>query len=211
MIVRIRSLRADARRRYVAVARAQDLGAAEASASADTSADTPLTTRVRTLYEDTIVPVAEIARLAGVTERTIYKYAQRRGWRPRVRRLAKGAGGRFIPLADAGLPVAAGLKALDPDGALLAATRCAQAAIVSDNASAAALVVARRRAARKAVELSARSRERALAHLSRGLTQIAKIREELRGQTKAAPGLLALAVRLEHALLDHMARVWGRG
>src|SRR5205814_1077213 len=39
--------------------------------------DTPLTEQVRALYEETVVPVREIARLAGVTERTIYKYARK--------------------------------------------------------------------------------------------------------------------------------------
>ena len=51
--------------------------------------DTPLTMQVRALYEDTVVPVREIARLAGVTERTLYKYVQRGGWRRRHRCLAR--------------------------------------------------------------------------------------------------------------------------
>ena len=93
---------------------------------------TPLTQKVRALYEDSVVPVREIARLAGVSERTLYKYvqkarlaaapcraaacasavstsaAQQRKPRPCV--TAKGAGGRFIPTADAGRPVARGLE-----------------------------------------------------------------------------------------------------
>jgi Helix-turn-helix domain of resolvase len=43
----------------------------------------PLIARVRALYEDTVVPVHEIARTVGVTERTIYKYAARHGWKQR--------------------------------------------------------------------------------------------------------------------------------
>ena len=35
--------------------------------------ETPLTAQARALYEDTVVPVREIARLAGVSERTLYK------------------------------------------------------------------------------------------------------------------------------------------
>ena len=42
-----------------------------------------LTARVRALYEGSAVPVREIAALAGVTERTIYKYAAKWNWKPR--------------------------------------------------------------------------------------------------------------------------------
>ena len=42
-----------------------------------------LMAQVRALYEETPVPVREIARLAGVSERTIYKYAAKRNWKPR--------------------------------------------------------------------------------------------------------------------------------
>ena len=96
-----------------------------------------LMARVQAMYEDTAVPVREIARLAGVTERTLYKYVQRGGWRRRYVRVTaadaspgaergerwrracghepvKGAGGRFVPREEAGRPVAQGLKALDP-------------------------------------------------------------------------------------------------
>ena len=87
-----------------------------------------LTEKVRALYEHSAVPVAEIARLAGVSERTIYKYAAKGRWKPRYaftfRRAgaaggapargwragkrfapAKGAGGRFIRRADQGQAV----------------------------------------------------------------------------------------------------------
>ena len=89
--------------------------------------------RVRALYEDSAVPVREIARLCGVTERTLYKYIARGGWRRRYVRApgddastgsvsgaergarwlracghepVKGAGGRFVPRVEAGRPVA---------------------------------------------------------------------------------------------------------
>ena len=42
-----------------------------------------LTEKVRALYANSAVPVAEIARLCGVSERTIYKYAARHNWPPR--------------------------------------------------------------------------------------------------------------------------------
>jgi hypothetical protein len=101
--------------------------------------ETNLTARVRALYEDSAVPVREIARLVGVTERTIYKYVEKHHWKRRykclprdraVRRAdrgrrwqaapgfapAKGAGARFIRREDKGKPFARGLKALDPAG-----------------------------------------------------------------------------------------------
>src|SRR5689334_8603488 len=39
--------------------------------------DNDLTAQVRALYEGSGVPVREIAALAGVTERTVYKYARK--------------------------------------------------------------------------------------------------------------------------------------
>jgi hypothetical protein len=102
-----------------------------------------LTDEVRALYEETPMPVAEIARLAGVAERTLYRYVARGGWTRRypVRGVEaaaanrgrkreprppqpKGAGGRFIPRAEWGKPHPSGLKALDPQGAAIAAAEC---------------------------------------------------------------------------------------
>jgi hypothetical protein len=109
-----------------------------------------LTEKVRALYEHSAVPVAEIAALAGVTERTIYKYAAKQQWTPRYRWSAdgsrprggrwraaaqlapvKGAGGRFIRRADQGQPFAAGLQATDPAAAALAAAACRREAVQS--------------------------------------------------------------------------------
>jgi len=50
-----------------------------------------LTAQVRALYEGSAVPVREIAALAGVTERTIYKYARKHHWNPRYRWRPEGA------------------------------------------------------------------------------------------------------------------------
>jgi len=46
---------------------------------------------VRALYEGSAVPVREIAALAGVTERTVYKYARKHDWKPRYRWRPDGA------------------------------------------------------------------------------------------------------------------------
>ncbi|RDV02168.1 hypothetical protein [Undibacter mobilis] len=103
----------------------------------DNTAEAPdLMARVRALYEDSAVPVREIARLCGVTERTLYKYVRRGAWKRRYvrapaddastgsvsgaergarwlrasgREPVKGAGGRFIPRDEAGRPVAQGI------------------------------------------------------------------------------------------------------
>jgi hypothetical protein len=166
------SVRAQARRNYCALA-----GKAGAKASAPTpdppppcfggaspsprtasargrgdKKETKLTKRVRALYEDSAVPVREIARLAGVTERTIYKYVARHGWTKRYRTPprgkppelfapVKGAGGRFIRREDNDKPVATGLKATDPAGARRAAARCGGAAHLAARAQADALTL----------------------------------------------------------------------
>ena len=112
-----------------------------------------LTEKVRALYEGSAVPVREIAAIAGVTERTVYKYARKQRWKPRYRWLArgkadrgrrwrqrpgcapvKGAGARFIRRADKGQPVATGLKATDPAGAARAVESCGTAESLSREA-----------------------------------------------------------------------------
>jgi hypothetical protein len=107
---------------------------------------------VRRMYEDSIIPVRDIARRAGVSERTLYKYARKRNWRPRYawtpsgtrphgkaarqrwtearERAAacapvKGAGGRFIRREDKDRPFAHGIAALDPAARAAAAAGCA--------------------------------------------------------------------------------------
>jgi hypothetical protein len=158
------SLRADARARYRERAARDEAtaGAAPPAYLAPTklmqSGDATLTQRVQALYEGSALPVREIARIAGVSERTLYKYVQKGRWRRRNAcrgRAApdgagvpagarpgfaplKGAGGRFITRAQAGLPQASGLQALDPDGARQALARCRRAAVLSQDAQAAA-------------------------------------------------------------------------
>jgi hypothetical protein len=96
------------------------------------------------------VPVREIARLAGVNERTLYKYVEKHRWKKRYRVLprgeaaaradsgrrwrhdeafapAKNAGGRFVRREDKAKPFATGLKALDPGGRARALADCAAA------------------------------------------------------------------------------------
>jgi AcrR family transcriptional regulator len=79
--------------------------------------------RVRALYEDSLVTVPEIARLAGVTERMIYHYARDFGWTPRAARLAAQREGRAGKLSEG---AAAAVAAAEARAARLRAERDAQ-------------------------------------------------------------------------------------
>jgi AcrR family transcriptional regulator len=125
-------------------------GGKESVASGGGETTTDLTARARALYEGSAVPVREIARLAGVSERTLYKYVEKHGWKKRYARVprglaaaqanrgqgwqatagfapVKGAGGRFVRREDIGKPFAAGMKALDPAGHARADAACSHA------------------------------------------------------------------------------------
>jgi hypothetical protein len=179
------------------------------------SDDPTLTARVRALYEDGVVPVREIASLAGVAERTLYKYVRALGWTPRVtrrsgdgkpttvQRAARGTGGRFIPLADADQPHAQGLKALDPNGAQCAAEHCVHAATLAEAAAAAAQAAAQARAARTQAERKAQAQTRSYALLCGALIELHKIC----APATAGARTLRLAPRLQHAILQHMERI----
>jgi hypothetical protein len=180
------SPRAAARAHYLAAA------AGDAALRAPDPEQPSLTERVQRLYEAGVVPVAEIASLAGVTERTIYKYVQKGGWRRRVPQLARGAGGRFVPVAEAGKPHPRGLKAVDPAGAAAASARCVRAGALAEEAAAAAETAQGEQA-----------RLRTLQALNRTLAQLAEI------EGKDGPGAdseVARATRrAANVLLDQLA------
>ena len=148
---------------------------------------------MRALYEHSAVPVAEIAALAGVAERTVYKYAAKGRWRPRYRwsgeggrprgarwrALApiapvKGAGARFIRRAEAGKPVATGLKATDPAGAARALESCGAAAGLSREAQQQAEAARRSEALIHAIETTG--------------SALRNLREFHQGRDQAKPG-----------------------
>lgn len=237
------SLRAQARARYREAAAKQESPTRPASALRATAGDlplsgggkavdTPLTTRVRALYEDSVVPVREIARLAGVTERTIFKYAQKGGWRRRHRCLAredaaaaaaqglrleavqdfapvKGAGGRYIRREDASLPHARGLKALDPSGAAVAAESCIEADALSEAAVAEATAEAQARAARALRERRMQSDLRTLDILSGALTELVTLRNAR--PEGASPRADRLDALLQDAILSQIGRLGAGG
>jgi uncharacterized cysteine cluster protein YcgN (CxxCxxCC family) len=170
------SLKADAMRRFRAAAPASAQEAAQVTAA---PRPTALTAMARSLYEAGVVPVADIAALCGVSERTIYKHARKGAWRFRYRREAerappppaepgrqmRGAGGRFVaevPVAEDIVPEAAapahraGLKALDPAGEARALAACEEARRIAGEALARA--IARRDADAEVRGLSAMAR-----------------------------------------------------
>jgi hypothetical protein len=174
-----------------------------------------LTDRVRALYEDSILPVREIARLAGVSERTLYKYAARGGWRQRHLCLAraKGAGGRFVSRDDTAKPRPSGLKALDPTAAVQASEAAESAHRLSDIAVGEALVEAEVRAADKRAARKATSEVRTLAHLTRvlrGLSAIEKAEQARDTAARAAEAMQredkANEARETEALRQELAR-----
>jgi hypothetical protein len=146
-----------------------------------------LTAQVRALYEGSAVPVRELAALAGITERTIYKYARKGGWTPRYRwdtgtaervrgwdagetfASAKGAGGRFIARADKDKPFAAGIAATDAVRVARAAKACADAAAIGEAAQ------AQTRRSR-----CAEARLSAIDAVARAIANVARYRDSLR-------------------------------
>ena len=192
------SLRAAARAQFRALAETQ----APAAAGPELEPQPSLTAHVRDLYEAGVVPVREIAAIAGVSERTLYKYAQKGGWtRRNARRNPRGAGGRFVAAEDAGLPHASGLKALDPDGARRAAAACVRAGGLATQALAAAHARAAQAKAAKAAK-AAQARLRTLDLLGRSLTDMLKALPA--DDSPCAARAFALAERLGCAMLACM-------
>ena len=176
--------------------------------------------RVRALYEESCLPVREVARLAGVSDVTVNNYARKLGWQRRARRLAKGAGGRFVPLAQAGLPHPRGLKALDPASARRAAERCARAGALADEAAAAAAGEAELRAARLlaeraaqaarlAAERDAQARLRTFERLNAALVELARFLIAFCAEPDSEHTRRAerLAARLQRAIAAQIERL----
>ena len=126
---------------------------------------------IRTLYEDTLVPVREIARLAGVTERNIYALVRRLGCRPRVR-LATGGGRRIMPFENAtDAP-------LDAESVQRVVQRCDQAVQKANGLAAAARVARDDRAAKRLASRAAGADARTLALMVRAMRDLAALTDE---------------------------------
>lgn len=118
-----------------------------------------LTEQVRHLYENSAVTVAEIARIVGVSERTIYNYVRKRRWKRRIVRLGVD------------------MRALDPEGARLALERSVRIGLIAEQAAAAALAAVKERAAEAQAAAETEARLRAFDMLNRTLAELARLRE----------------------------------
>jgi hypothetical protein len=189
--------------------------------------------RLRALYEEDVVPVREIARIAGVTERTLYKYIGKGAWRRRYGWSAsntppltpphkgegkkhwqasprfapvQGAGGRFIRREDAGLPFARGIKALDPEGAARAVAKAARAAAFSAPAKKAAALSKLARAgiaAQKKHERAEDARIRSFGKLMQMMTDLTRARRAPHVNLRAD----AVAEKMQHLILEMVEKL----
>jgi hypothetical protein len=200
------SLRAAARAEFFSLAEAEDdphpggCAADPPPGRGRDEAEPSLTDRAQALYEAGVVPVREIARLTGVAERTIYKYARKGGWTQRYKRDVRGAGGRFVPADEVGKPHAAGLKALDPEGGRRASERCVAAGALSEQA----VAVAHRRVARAKARRATNARVRVYDSLARSLVDLIAALPQEESQTTARA--LDLGGRLGHAIITAMGQ-----
>jgi hypothetical protein len=102
------------------------------------------------LYEHSLVPVREIARLAGLTERNVYATVRRRGCRPRVHG-GPGAGRRIVVPTDETLPPALDVHAAQQAIAASAAARQRAFDAATARAAARSASVVRRQSIRESV------------------------------------------------------------
>jgi hypothetical protein len=137
------------------------------------------------LYEHSLVPVREIARLAGLTERNVYATVRRRGCRPRVH-VGAGAGRRIVVPANEAAPEPLDLKATRQVIAAFATAR--QRALDAVAARAAAAQAREQRAAEREAEREQEAELRAMAERARDLLAEARWewREQLHRNAEAA-------------------------
>lgn len=123
------------------------------------------------LYERSLVPVREIARLAGITERNVYATVRRRGCAPRMR-LGPGGGRRLAALTEGDAP--AGLDAQAVTRAIAACEQARERLQRSAAANAEALArKANARQSKREIEADAR----VLSVLTRALQDLARVDE----------------------------------
>jgi hypothetical protein len=125
---------------------------------------------IRELYENSLVPVREIARLSGITERNIYAIVRRLGCRPRLR-IGPGGGRRIVLPGDAADPP----PALDANAAQRAIEACALVRQQLHAGAAAKAESADRSAAARLSNRAAEADARTLSILVRALRELAAI------------------------------------
>lgn len=116
--------------------------------------------RARMLYEETSVPVREIAILVDATEGMILRWARRFAWKPRAVVQPRAARGRLLPLTDAERPAFRGRRAREAGAAEAAAARCVRAGLLTERAASAIVAETRRRAVEQQSAAQRRAAER---------------------------------------------------
>jgi hypothetical protein len=164
------ALRAAACERMRAAAQAEGLPSADAELS--------FGDRLRQLYEQSALPVHEIARIAGIAD-TLFSYMQRGGWKRRNWRQARPDEARPVP------PEGTGLEAAVEDARHTAQTYIAAKRHVDDASAAAAIATleraagaetaAQERAARAKAVADARTRARLAAAVADALRILAQV------------------------------------
>jgi hypothetical protein len=119
------------------------------------------------LYQHSLVPVREIARLAGLTERNVYATVRRRGCAPRVHG-GPGLGRRIVAPADEAAPAP-----LDIAAARQAIAACAKARERALDAAAARAAARRQRTARRQAFRDAEIEARSLSAVAGALQRLA--------------------------------------
>lgn len=165
------ALRAAACERMRAAAQAEGLPSADAELS--------FADRLRQLYEQSALPVREIARIAGIADRTLFSYVQRGGWKRRNWRQVRHDEARLVPPEGAGLGSAVE-DARHTAQTYVAAKRHvedvrAAAAIAAQERAAGAGAAAQERAARAKAVADARTRARLAAAVADALRILAQV------------------------------------
>jgi hypothetical protein len=182
--------RVDAALRAAACERMRAVAKAEGPLSAD--AELSFADRLRQLYEQSVLPVREIARIAGIVDRTLFSYVQRDGWKRRnwrqVRHQVRHDGDardtaeayvaarRFVDVASAAAAVAAQERAARTEAV-------AQERVARREAAAAA---AQERAARKKAAADARVRAKIAKAAAEGIRVLAHAERDGRRLPKEA-------------------------
>jgi hypothetical protein len=125
--------------------------------------------RICHLYEHSLVPVREIARLAGITERNVYATVRRRGCAPRMR-LGPGGGRRMLALGDGDAPAE-----LDEQAVLQVIAACVQARERLQQTAAVNAEARRRKAHVRQSKREVEANARVLSVLTRALQDLARV------------------------------------
>jgi hypothetical protein len=121
------------------------------------------------LYERSLVPVREIARFAGITERNVYATVRRRGCAPRMR-LGPGGGRRMVLLSDGGSP-----GELDEQAVMRLKAACVRAREHLQQTAAANAELRRRKVDARQSRREIEADGRVLSVLTRALSDLARV------------------------------------